>query len=147
MKETKLDISKDICKEIGGRWSISGCVVSGKVHPEIKEAIEKKGLDWIIGAMMKESQGYYLPIEAEPILRDYFKGRRKSYTRRCYSLYGGDLEKMLLSDIRGFKDLEKFKPEKANRIVDSVKEIRKRPPIEQRGPAGYGLRKHIYYWW
>jgi len=123
-----LKVPRETCMEIDGRWKEGVCLVKGTPHPELEKAITEKGYDWVLGAMMEESLGYYVPSTARLAIRDYFKGEEKCYSERCVALYGRDLEKMLLDDIRKFKQED---PKRAERIVESVKKLREIPTERQ----------------
>ncbi|MGA2669828.1 MAG: hypothetical protein ABSF21_00170 [Dehalococcoidia bacterium] len=81
------------------------------LHPEIKAALEKHGQKWIIAAQVHGSIGYFDPRDAERNLKHYLEGEREDFCERCYSLYAGKLEDMLLWDIQMFRYFQEECPD------------------------------------
>lgn len=89
-----------------------------ELHPTIKKILDEKGEDWITAAIVDGSIGYFDPKGARRRIKLYLDGERQDFCERCYALYQGDLEKMILSDISIF---EMASPDRAARVVDFCK--------------------------
>lgn len=46
---------------------------------ELREILEKKGMDWLIAAMVEGSIGYHSPQHAKRIIEDAIDGQTKDY--------------------------------------------------------------------
>lgn len=109
---------------------------SKPLHPEIEKALTEKGELWAIAAIVDGSIGYFDPHGARRTLGYYIVGRRQDYCERCYCLYGGDLEKMLLEDIRRWHYFEKECPESFARTMKFIEAWSKQPEEPFGGAIG-----------
>ncbi len=91
------------------------------VHPTIEKALTEKGEDWVVAAMVDSSIGYHDPASARRKVKYYLEGDRQDFCERCYCLYSGDLEKMMLDDISKFEYVEASSPEWAKRVIEYCK--------------------------
>lgn len=90
---------------------------------ELKGIADRKGVDWLIAAMVDGSIGYHTPPGAKRMIESVLQGETKDYCERCLAIYKGDLLKMIGSDIEKLEYLEKRYPEKVKRLIEAVKEI------------------------
>lgn len=90
------------------------------LHPSVQKVLNEKGEQWLVAAIVDGSIGYSDPKHARILIRDYKAGDRQDYCERCYALYGGDLEKMILVDIDYFNMVERNSPERAQRVIAFV---------------------------
>ena len=97
------------------------------LHPEIEKALKEKGEPWCIAAIVEGSIGYFDPYGARREIKYYSEGRRVDYCERCYALYDGDLEKMILDDIRKFLYFEENCPESFAKVMRFVTAWANRP--------------------
>ena len=97
---------------------------------EIKQIVEQKGLDWLVGAMIEGSIGYHSVISAENMIKRVLKGK---YTccERTLAIFDANPVKEIKYDIRIFKALEQQNPEKVKRIIRLVKHLRCLNHIQQ----------------
>ncbi len=90
---------------------------------ELKKIIEKRGIDWLVAAMVEGSIGYHSPKHARHIIEEALEGQTKDYCERCMACYGCDLFKMIESDVRDIEYLEEKVPKKYARVMEVVKAI------------------------
>lgn len=90
---------------------------------ELKALIKKRGMDWLIAAMVEGSIGYHSPKHAKRIIEEALEGKTEDYCERCMACYGGDLFNMIESDIRDMEYLEEKVPKRYARILETVKAI------------------------
>jgi hypothetical protein len=107
-----------------------------KMHPEIEKALTDKGEAWCVAALVEGSIGYHDPYDAARMIKRYREGERQNFCERCYCLYGGDLEKMLLDDIRKFLYFEENCPESFKRVKAFIDAWAKRPEEPFGGVTG-----------
>ena len=98
---------------------------------EVQEAINKKGTDWVVAAMVEGSIGYHSPGSARRLVKDYLEGRRTDYCERCMACFSCNLEKMIKYDIQTFERLEEILPAKAKRIIAFCKKMEDLDCIQQ----------------
>jgi hypothetical protein len=97
------------------------------MHPDIKNALESKGENWLIAAQVHGSIGYFDPHDAKRNIKHYKRGDRQDFCERCYCLYSGNLENMMLWDIAMFSTFEKSCPESFQRTMQFIEAWSKRP--------------------
>ncbi|CAG0971052.1 MAG: hypothetical protein OIN86_10240 [Candidatus Methanoperedens sp.] len=90
---------------------------------ELKALIAKRGLDWLIAAMVEGSIGYHSPKHAKRIIEEALEGKTQDYCERCMACYGSDLFKMIESDIRDMEYLEEKVPSRYQKVIETVKAI------------------------
>lgn len=90
---------------------------------ELKSIVDRKGMDWLIAAMVDGSIGYHTPPGAKRLIESALQGETKDYCERCLAIYKGDLLKMIEDDIEKLEYLEKHYPEKVKRLIETVKKI------------------------
>ena len=100
------------------------------MNSKIRSVLEDKerGKDWLVAALVQGSIGYYSPLGAENCINEYLSGERENYSERCTSCFGSDLEKEILHDLSSFESLL---PDKQNRILEAIKQLRKLDPVSQ----------------
>jgi len=90
---------------------------------ELKKVIAKKGMDWLITAMVEGSIGYHSPKHARHIIEEALDGQTQDYCERCMACYGCDLFKMIESDIRDMEYLEEKVPVRYASVLETAKAI------------------------
>jgi hypothetical protein len=90
------------------------------MNPEIRKTLDEKGVNWIIAAIVEGSIGYYDPHGARRVIEKYIEGERQNFCERCYCLYDGDQEKMVLDDIRKFLYLEQSCPDRFKNVMKFI---------------------------
>lgn len=101
------------------------------MNPIIEKVLKERGMNWLIAAMVEGSIGYHTPMHAKNDIQRYIDGQREEYCERCLSCFRGDLEEMILFDIRVFQSIEEINPEKAKRIIQFVEKSMKLDYISQ----------------
>ncbi len=91
------------------------------LHPAIKKVLDEKGDDWVVAAIVDGSIGYSDPKHAKILIKHYKEGERRDFCERCYALYDGNLEKMILDDISKFEYAQETSPDRAKRVIEFVK--------------------------
>jgi hypothetical protein len=91
---------------------------------ELKSVIEKKGMDWLVAALIEGSIGYHSPKHAKILIERAVASEVKDYCeRRCVACFNCDLMKMIEHDVEIFERLEARDPQKSERIVSFSKQI------------------------
>ena len=96
------------------------------MNKKISEILEKNGVNRLITAMILGSIGYYNVRSAWLAIQRYIDGERRSYSERCWELYGCDLEKMILEDIDALEHYEKYNPKLVQNTIAGVEEYVKK---------------------
>lgn len=104
---------------------------------KINKALEEKGEDWVVAAMVEGSLGYHTPQHARNLIRSFREGNKEDWCERCLAMFQGNLLRMMYYDIRIFERLEEKDPERAKRIIEFVKKVEGLKPDEQ---IAVGLR-------
>lgn len=91
----------------------------------IAKALEEKGEEWVVAALVDGSIGYHTPNHARILIKKFKEGVKEDYCERCLALYKGDLVTMMFWDIFRFERIEKKDPKKVSRIIDFVKKVSK----------------------
>jgi hypothetical protein len=102
-----------------------------KMHEEIAKAIEEKGEDWMVAALVDGSIGYHSPKHARKLVQEYVEGQRQDWCERCMCCYRCDLEAMILSDVRYFRQREANNPAAASRLIEYCRRVEKLSDIDQ----------------
>jgi hypothetical protein len=90
---------------------------------ELKRVIEKKGMDWLVAALVEGSIGYHSPKHAKMLINRSIAGEVKDYCERCMACFNCDLMKMIERDVEIFERLEARDPKRSERIVNVAKQI------------------------
>ncbi len=90
---------------------------------ELKSVIEKKGMDWLVAALIEGSIGYHSPKHAKILIERAVAGELKDYCERCVACFNCDLMKMIERDVEIFERLEARDPQRSERIVNVAKQI------------------------
>jgi hypothetical protein len=90
---------------------------------ELKRVIEKKGMDWLVAAMIEGSIGYHSPKHAKILINRAIAGDVKDYCECCMACFNCDLMKMIERDVEIFERLEARDPKRSERIISVVKQI------------------------
>ena len=90
---------------------------------ELNRVIEKKGMDWLVAAMIEGSIGYHSPKHAKILIERAVAGEVKDYCERCVACFNCDLMKMIERDVEIFERLEARDPHRSERIVSVAKQI------------------------
>ena len=90
---------------------------------ELNRVIEKKGMDWIVAALIEGSIGYQTPKHAKILIERAVAGEAKDYCERCVACFNCDLMKMIERDVEIFERLESRDPQISERIVCFSKQI------------------------
>jgi len=97
----------------------------------IQKILEEKGVNWAIAALVDASLGYYVPESAEIAIRNFLRGHDTDYCERCLACYGGDLVKMLHHDFDYFLEAERINPERVQRVIEYVKQLKEADFVTQ----------------
>jgi hypothetical protein len=90
---------------------------------ELNRVIEKKGMDWLVAALIEGSIGYHSPKHAKILIDKAITGEVKDYCERCMACFNCDLMKMIERDVEIFERLEAQDPQMSERIVSVAKQI------------------------
>ena len=90
---------------------------------ELNSVIEKKGMDWLVAALIEGSIGYHSPKHAKILINRAIAGEVKDYCERCIACFNCDLIKMIERDVEIFESLEARDPQRSERIVSVSKQI------------------------
>lgn len=90
---------------------------------ELKSIADRKGMGWLIAAMVDGSIGYHTPPGAKRLIESALQGETRDCCERCLAIYTGDLLRMIEDDIEKLEYLEKRYPEKVKRLIEAVKQI------------------------
>jgi hypothetical protein len=90
---------------------------------ELKSVIDKKGMDWLVAALIEGSIGYHSPKHAKMLINRPIAGEVKDYCERCMACFNCDLMKMIERDVEIFERLEARDPQRSVRIVSFAKQI------------------------
>jgi len=90
---------------------------------ELNSVIEKKGMDWLVAALIEGSIGYHTPKHAKILINRAIAGEAKDYCERCMACFNCDLMKMIERDVEIFERLEARDPQRSERIVSAAKQI------------------------
>ena len=90
---------------------------------ELYRVIEKKGMDWLIAALIEGSIGYHSPKHAKILINRAIAGEVKDYCERCVACFNCDLMKMIERDVEIFEHLESRDPQRSKRFVNFAKQI------------------------
>ena len=90
---------------------------------ELSSILKKKGMDWLIAAMIEGSIGYHSPKHAKILIERAVAGEVKDYCERCVACFNCDLMKMIERDVEIFERLETRDPQRSERIVSVAKQI------------------------
>src|SRR5665811_580078 len=90
---------------------------------ELKRVIEKKGMDWLVAALIEGSIGYHSPKHAKILINRAIAGEVKDYCERCVACFNCDLMKMIERDVEIFEHLESRDPQRSKRFVNFAKQI------------------------
>ena len=90
---------------------------------ELNRVIEKKGMDWLVAALIEGSIGYHSPKHARILIECALAGEVKDYCERCVACFDCDLMKMIERDVEIFESLEARDPQRSERIVSVAKQI------------------------
>jgi len=89
----------------------------------LKSVIEKKGMDWLVAALIEGSIGYHSPKHAKMLINRAIAGELKDCCERCVACFNCDLMKMIEHDVEIFERLEARDPQRSERIVCFSKQI------------------------
>lgn len=98
---------------------------------KIEKALEEKGEDWVVAAMVEGSIGYHTPKHARLLIKRFREGEEKDFCERCIALFNCDLIDMMYYDITRFEWLEERDPEKVRRLLEFVKKVEKLDDMDQ----------------
>ena len=90
---------------------------------ELSSILKKKGMDWLIAAMIEGSIGYHSPKHAKILINRAIAGEVKDYCERCVACFNCDLMKMIERDVEIFERLEARDLQRSERIVSVAKQI------------------------
>ena len=90
---------------------------------ELNSVIEKKGMDWLVAALIEGSIGYHSPKHAKILIERAVAGEVKDYCERCVACFNCDLMKMIERDVEIFEHLESRDPQRSKRFVNFAKQI------------------------
>jgi len=90
---------------------------------ELKSILDRKGMDWLIAAMVDGSIGYHSPRGAKRLIENALQGETKDWCERCAACFGGDLMEMIGCDVMRMEYLEEHSPEKVKRLIETAKKI------------------------
>ncbi|MDO8724636.1 MAG: hypothetical protein Q7J35_01040 [Candidatus Methanoperedens sp.] len=90
---------------------------------ELSNILEKKGMDWLVAALIEGSIGYHTPKHAKILINRAIAGEVKDYCERCMACFNCDLMKMIERDVEIFERLEARDPQRSERIVSVAKQI------------------------
>ena len=90
---------------------------------ELNRVIEKKGMDWLVAALIDGSIGYHSPKHAKILIEHAVAGEAKDYCERWVACFNFDLMKMIERDVEIFERLEAQDPQRSERIVSVAKQI------------------------
>jgi len=96
----------------------------------IRKIFKEKGEEWLIGALIDGSIGYYSVFSARRLIISVLAGRYVMYERTSAN-FDGDAAKEILRDAGVFARLEETNPEKVKRVLEFVKATEKLDPIQQ----------------
>jgi KaiC/GvpD/RAD55 family RecA-like ATPase len=68
------------------------------MEEKIKNAIKKKGEDWVVASLVEGSIGYHTPKHARNIINRFLEGHREDYCERCIAIFNCELDTMLYMD-------------------------------------------------
>src|SRR5659263_335012 len=90
---------------------------------ELSSILKKKGMDWLIAAMIEGSIGYHSPKHAKILIERAVAREVKDYCERCMACFNCDLMKMIERDVEIFERLEARDPKRSERIISVAKQI------------------------
>ncbi|CAG1006163.1 hypothetical protein METP3_03784 [Methanosarcinales archaeon] len=90
---------------------------------ELSNILEKKGMDWLVAALIEGSTGYHSPKHAKILIERAVAGEVKDYCERCVACFNCDLMKMIERDVEIFERLEARDLQRSERIVSITKQI------------------------
>jgi len=99
-----------------------------EVSRKVKQVVDEKGMTWLVAALVEGSLGYYTPAVAKVMVETLLKG--KPYCSERTALFGDPLYEVEHA-VEWFEYIEKTRPDKAQRIIEFVKEMEKRDDIDQ----------------
>jgi hypothetical protein len=73
---------------------------------ELNSVIEKKGMDWLVAALIEGSIGFHSPKHAKILIERAVAGEVKDYCERCVACFNCDLMKMIERHFEILEDTE-----------------------------------------
>lgn len=90
---------------------------------DLKKLVDEKGEEWVVAAMVEGSIGYHTPKHAGILIENALSGKTIDWCERCDACFGTDLFEMINYDIGLMLRLEDRVPEKAARLIETVRII------------------------
>lgn len=92
---------------------------------KISEILEnkEKGCDWLVAALVHGSIGYYTPLGADNLIKDYICGKKKNYSERCATCFQCNLEKEITHDVSTFEKLNSSSQKKLMLVISEVRKM------------------------
>ncbi len=90
------------------------------IRDEILKALEEKGEDWVVAAMIEGGIGYHSPGHARRLIKNIREGETQDWCERCTACFKGDLLAMVKHDIDGFRLVSQVK---ADRLVKAAPQL------------------------
>lgn len=98
---------------------------------DVLDLLKEKGDDWAIAAVIDGSLGYFSPKGAEILLEQVKENKDwTNFSERCYSLYAGNLLRMVSDDFGWFLEKEGFAPVEVDLKVKSIQALKKMTDME-----------------
>ena len=83
----------------------------------IQKALDEKGDNYVIAALIEGSIGYHTHDHAKRIVADFRNGEEKCYCERAAALYNYDLLLMVDDDVRLMQRIEEFNPDRVKHLI------------------------------